>query len=46
MRKEETQILKEEKEKYIHLNAEFQKIARKDKKTFLSEQCKEIEEKK
>ena len=35
---------KGEKERYIHLNAEFQKIARKDKKTFLSEQCKEIEE--
>ena len=35
---------KGEKEKYIHLNAEFQRIARRDKKTFLSEQCKEIEE--
>ena len=35
---------KGEKEKYIHLNAEFQRIARKDKKTFLSDQCKEIEE--
>ena len=35
---------KEEKERYTHLNAEFQRIARKDKKTFLSEQCKEIEE--
>ena len=33
-----------EKERYIHLNAEFQKIARRNKKTFLREQCKEIEE--
>ena len=32
------------KERYIHLNAEFQKIARRDKKAFLSDQCKEIEE--
>ena len=35
---------KGEKERYTHLNAEFQRIARKDKKAFLSEQCKEIEE--
>ena len=35
---------KGEKEKYIHLNAEFQRIARRDKKTFLSDQCKDIEE--
>ena len=35
---------KGEKEKYIHLNAEFQRIARRDKKAFLSDQCKEIEE--
>ena len=35
---------KEEKEKYTHLNAEFQRIARRDKKAFRSEQCKEIEE--
>ena len=35
---------KREKEKYIHLNAEFQRIARRDKKAFLSDQCKEIEE--
>ena len=35
---------KGEKERYIHLNAEFQRIARKDKKVFLSDQCKEIEE--
>ena len=33
-----------EKERYNHLNAEFQKIARRDKKAYLSEQCKEIEE--
>ena len=35
---------KEEKESYTHLNAEFQRIARRDKKAFLSDQCKEIEE--
>ena len=35
---------KEEKERYIHLNAEFQRIARRDEKAFLSEQCKKIEE--
>ena len=35
---------KGEKERYIHLSAEFQKIARRDKKAFLSDQCKEIEE--
>ena len=35
---------KGEKETYTHLNAEFQKIARRDKKAFLSDQCKEIEE--
>ena len=35
---------KGEKERYIHLNAEFQRIARRDKKAFLSDQCKEIEE--
>ena len=34
---------KGEKEKYTHLNAEFQRIARRDKKAFLSNQCKEIE---
>ena len=34
---------KGEKEKYTHLNAEFQRIARRDKKAFLSDQCKEIE---
>ena len=32
-----------EKERYAHLNAEFQRVARRDKKTFLSDQCKEIE---
>ena len=36
---------KVEKERYKHLNAEFQRIARRDKKAFLSGQCKEIEEK-
>ena len=35
---------KEEKERYKHLNADFQRIARRDKKAFLSDQCKEIEE--
>ena len=35
---------KGEKEIYTHLNAEFQTIARRDKKAFLSDQCKEIEE--
>ena len=34
---------KGEKERYIHLNADFQRIARRDKKAFLSDQCKEIE---
>ena len=36
---------KGEKERYTHMNAEFQRIARKDKKAFLSDQCKQIEEK-
>ena len=36
---------KGEKERYKHLNAEFQRIAKRDKKAFLSDQCKEIEEK-
>ena len=35
---------KGEKERYKHLNAEFQRTARRDKKAFLSDQCKEIEE--
>ena len=35
---------KGEKERHTHLNAEFQRIARRDKKTFLSDQCKEIQE--
>ena len=35
---------KGEKEKYTHLNAEFQRIARRNKRAFLSDQCKEIEE--
>ena len=37
---------KGEKERYKHLNAEFQRTARRDKKAFLSDQCKEIEENK
>ena len=37
-------ISKGEKERYKHLNAEFQRIARRDKKAFLSDECKEIEE--
>ena len=36
---------KREKERYTHLNAEFQRIARREKRAFLSDQCKEIEEK-
>ena len=36
---------KGEKERYTHLNAEFQKLARRDKKVFLSDQCKAIKEK-
>ena len=35
---------KGEKERYTHLNSEFQRIARRDEKAFLSDQCKEIEE--
>ena len=35
---------KGKKERYTHLNAEFQRIARRDKKAFLSDQCKQIEE--
>ena len=35
---------KEEKERYTHFNAEFQRIARRDKKAFFSDQCREIEE--
>ena len=35
---------KGENERYVHLNAEFQRIARRDKKAFLGDQCKEIEE--
>ena len=44
MKRREAQS-KGEKERYTHLNAEFQRIARRDKKAFLSDQCKEIEEK-
>ena len=36
---------KGEKERYAHLNAQFQRIAKRDKKAFLSDQCKEIKEK-
>ena len=36
---------KGDKERYIHLNAEFQRTARRDKKAFLSDQCKQIQEK-
>ena len=43
MRREEKQKAKE-KERYTHLNAEFQKIAQRDEKAYLSDQCKEIEE--
>ena len=43
-RKRREAISKGEKERYTHLNAEFQRIARRDKKAFLSDQCKEIEE--
>ena len=45
MRKKKREVKgKGEKERYNHLNAEFQRIARRDKKAFLSDQCKEIEE--
>ena len=43
MKREEAKT-KGEKERYSHVNAEFQRIARRDKKAFLSDQCKEIEE--
>ena len=43
VKKREVKI-KGEKERYSHLNAEFQRIAKRDKKAFLSDQCKEIEE--
>ena len=39
-----TPVARGEKERYTHLNAEFQRIAKRDKKAFLSDQCKEIEE--
>ena len=44
MRKKEKLKAKEKKERYTHLNVEFQRIARRDEKAFLSNQCKEIEE--
>ena len=43
MKRKEAKI-KGEKERYTHFNAEFQRIARRDKKDLLSDQCKEIEE--
>ena len=43
MKRRETKS-KEERERYKHLNAEFQGVARRDKKAFLIDQCKEIEE--
>ena len=42
LRKEKRKA-KEKRKRYTHLNAEFQRIARRDKKAFLSDQCKEIE---
>ena len=42
--KEDNPKAKEKKERYTHLNSEFQRIARRDKKDFLINQCKEIEE--
>ena len=44
MRKEEKRKTKEKRKRYIHLNAEFQRIARRDKKAFLTDQCKERKE--
>ena len=44
LRKKREAKCKGQKERYTHLNAEFQRRARRDKKTFLSDQCKEIEE--
>ena len=44
MKRREVKI-KREKQRYKHLNAEFQRIAKREKKDFLSDQCKEIEEK-
>ena len=42
--KKKRDVKGKEKERYTHLNAEFQRIARRDKKAFFSDQCKEIEE--
>ena len=44
MKRSEAKGKGELEERYTHLNAEFQRIAKRDKKAFLSEQCKEIEE--
>ena len=46
MRKEEKRQSKEKKERFTLLNTEFERIARRDKKAFLSNECKEIEENK
>ena len=45
MKRREAKSKGKKKERYIHLNVEFQTIGRRDKKAFLSDQCKEIEEK-
>ena len=45
VKRREVKICKGEKKRYKHLNAEFQRIARREKKAFLSNQCKEIEKK-
>ena len=44
MKRREAKVKEKRKDIYIHLNAEFQRIAKRDKKAFLSHQCKEIEE--
>ena len=44
MKRREAKVKEKRKDIYIHLNAEFQRIAKRDKKAFLSDQCKEIEE--
>ena len=46
VKRRESKSKGENEERFKHLNAEFQRIARRDKKTFLSDQCKKIEEKK
>ena len=44
VKRREAKVKEKRKDIYIHLNAEFQRIAKRDKKAFLSDQCKEIEE--